>query len=134
MLDICRRTLALCLFIVVCARACAAAQAFPKRADAYLENQARSERFRGAVLVRSKGKILFERGYGFADEEWKILNSPETRFRIFSITKHFTATSILILQDQGKLDVRDALSRYWPDAPATWQNITIHQLLTHTSG
>ncbi len=86
-----------------------------------------------AVLVAQNGKILFEKGYGFADVERHVPVTPETQFRIGSITKQFTAAAILKLQEQGKLSVHDTLSKYIPDFPRG-NEVTLHHLLTHTSG
>jgi CubicO group peptidase (beta-lactamase class C family) len=86
-----------------------------------------------AVLVAENGKILFEKGYGLADIGFGIPVSPTTKFRIGSITKQFTASAILKLQEEGKISVQDKLSKYIPDFPRG-DEVTIHQLLTHTSG
>lgn len=104
------------------------------RIDAYLTSETETKSFRGSVLIGIDGKIGFEKGYGFADEEWNTRNTPTTKFRIASMTKQFTAACILLLQERGKLSVHDPISRYLSDLPASWQAITIHQLLTHTSG
>src|SRR5215470_11028453 len=61
-------------------------------------------------------------------------NTPTTKFRIASLSKQFTAACILLLQEQKRLGVKDPISRYLPGLPEAWQSITIHQLLTHTSG
>ena len=102
--------------------------------NAYLISQTDAGKFRGVVLVGINGKVAFEKGYGFADEEWNAPNTVQTKFRIASLTKQFTAACILLLQERGKLSVHDPVSRYVPDLPQDWQGITIHQLLTHTSG
>ena len=90
--------------------------------------------FMGSVLVAQNGKPLFNKGYGWADMEWNIPNSPTTRFQIASVTKQFTAASILLLEDRGKLKTDDLVKKYLPDAPASWDKITIYHLLTMTSG
>ncbi|MGF6648363.1 serine hydrolase domain-containing protein [Paraburkholderia sp. GAS82] len=90
--------------------------------------------FTGVVLVAKAGEIIFRQGFGFANRQWAIPNTPETRFRIGSITKQFTAAAILRLTERGKLGVHDRLGQHLPDAPESWHNVTIHQLLTHTSG
>jgi len=105
-----------------------------ERADAYLTSEAATNSFRGSVLIGVDGKIEFEKGYGFADEEWSVRNTPTTKFRIASMTKQFTAACILLLQERGRLSVHDSISKYLSDLPGAWQPITIHQLLTHTSG
>ena len=105
-----------------------------KEIDLYLASQAGGGQFRGSVLVGINGRIVFEKGYGFADEEWNAPNTTQTKFRIASLTKQFTAACILLLQERGKLSVHDPVSKYVSDLPEAWQAITIHQLLTHTSG
>jgi CubicO group peptidase (beta-lactamase class C family) len=91
-------------------------------------------RFMGSVLVAQNGKVLLDKGYGFANLEWDVPNTPTTKFRLGSITKQFTAASILLLEERGKLKVEDPVKKYMPNAPATWDKITIFHLLTHTSG
>jgi CubicO group peptidase (beta-lactamase class C family) len=93
-----------------------------------------AQMFMGSVLVAKGGKVVFSKSYGMADLEWDVPNSPTTRFNIASMTKQFTAASILLLEDRGKLKTDDLVKKYLPDAPASWDNITIYHLLTHTSG
>lgn len=90
--------------------------------------------FSGTVLVAQDGKPVLNQSFGFADAEWQIRNTPDTRFRIASVTKQFTAVAILMLQERGNLSLQDPVSKYLPDAPASWAHITIYNLLTHTSG
>jgi len=87
-----------------------------------------------AVLVMEKGKVILREGYGLANVELNVSISPETVFRIGSITKQFTAAGIMLLQEQGKLSVTDSISKYLPDYPTHGHEITIEHLLTHTSG
>lgn len=93
-----------------------------------------SKLFMGSVLVARDGKVLLSKGYGFADLEWDVPNSPTTKFRLGSVTKQFTAACILLLDERGKLKLDDPVKKYMPDAPAAWDKITIFNLLTHTSG
>ena len=86
-----------------------------------------------AVLVAQNGKVLFKGGYGLTDVAHNIAFSPETKSRIGSITKQFTASAILKLQEEGKLNVNDKLSKYFPDFPRG-DEVTLRHLLTHTSG
>lgn len=111
----------------------ARAELFEKE-DAYLRSEAATHFFRGAVLVGIDGKIVFEKAYGFGDEEWGVSNTIHTKFRIASLGKQFTAACILLLQERGRLNVHDPVSRYLSGLPTAWQAITVHQLLTHTSG
>ena len=96
--------------------------------------QAYDKQFMGSVLVARDGTILLSQGYGFADLEWNIPNSPTTKFRLGSVTKQFTAACILLLEERGKLQLDDPVKKYMPDAPGAWDKITIFNLLTHTSG
>ena len=95
-----------------------------------------ADSFFGAVLVAKNGKPIFAQAYGLADREHKIPNTLNTRFRIGSMNKMFTATSILQLAEAGKLGLDDSLGKYLIDYPnkdiAT--KVTIRQLLTHTGG
>jgi CubicO group peptidase (beta-lactamase class C family) len=90
-------------------------------------------RFSGSVLIAKDGKTLLCKGYGMANYEHDVPNTPQTIFRIASLGKQFTAMAIMQLQEQGLLSVDDTLSKYIPDYP-NGDKITIHHLLTHTSG
>jgi CubicO group peptidase (beta-lactamase class C family) len=105
-----------------------------EKEDEYIRSEAATHFFRGAVLVGIDGSVIFEKAYGLGDEEWGANNTVHTKFRIASLTKQFTAACILLLQERGRLNVHDPISRYLSGLPPTWQAITIHQLLTHTSG
>ena len=86
-----------------------------------------------AVLVARDGTILFDHAYGEADREKNIPATPETKFRIGSVTKQFTAAAIVRLAGEGKLSVDDSLAKYFPGYPGA-AKITLRELLTHTSG
>ena len=86
-----------------------------------------------AVLLAKDGKILYRKGFGYADIKDKVPVTPDTKFRIGSVTKQFTAAAILKLQENNLLSVNDKLSKFIPDFPRG-NEVTIHQLLTHTSG
>src|SRR5580765_4245601 len=90
--------------------------------------------FRGNVLVAKGGAVVLRRGYGMADREGGVPYDADTVFSIGSITKQFTAAAILKLEMQGKLHVDDAIGKYLPGVPEDKRAITLHQLLTHTSG
>lgn len=102
--------------------------------DQFLTEQTNANLFSGAVLVAQNGQILISKGYGMADRAHQRPNTPQTKFRLGSLTKSFTALAILQLQAQGKLNVQDPICHYLPDCPAAWQAITLHHLLTHTAG
>jgi len=101
--------------------------------NAYLTGLMSKGVMNGSVLVAHNGKV-FDKGYGVADKENLVLNTPQTRFRLGSVSKQFTAMAILMLQERGKLHVQDHLCLYIPSCPQDWQPITIEHLLTHTSG
>jgi len=100
--------------------------------DAYLTDLTSSGQFQGVALVAQGGKVVIARGYGSADEN--VPNTVQTRFRLASITKQFTAAAILALQQDRKLTVDDAICAYLDDCPDAWKPLTIRHLLTHTSG
>lgn len=90
--------------------------------------------FMGAVLVARDGTVVFDRGYGDADLGWDIPNDGDTKFRIGSLTKQFTAVATLMLRDRGMLALDAPIATYLPDAPPAWEKVTVRNLLTHTSG
>jgi CubicO group peptidase (beta-lactamase class C family) len=90
--------------------------------------------YSGSVLVARGGRVLLHQGYGLADRARRRPYSPETLFDLASISKQFTAAAILALEMAGKLRVEDPLGKFFPGAPADKAAITLHQLLTHTSG
>lgn len=104
------------------------------RTDQIVQSYVTAKQFMGAALVARNGQILLDKGYGYADLEWQIPDTPETKFRLGSMTKQFTAAGILLLEERGKLSTDDIVKKYMPDAPAAWDKITIYNLLTHTSG
>jgi CubicO group peptidase (beta-lactamase class C family) len=104
------------------------------RMDQILSSYADLKQLIGNVLVAEDGRVLLDKSYGFANMEWQIPNTVESKFRLGSITKQFTAASILLLEQQGKLSTDDLVKKYMLDAPVTWDKITIYQLLTHTAG
>jgi CubicO group peptidase (beta-lactamase class C family) len=104
------------------------------RMEQVLQAAAVDNRFMGAVLVAKGDAILVDKAYGAANLEWNIPNTPQTRFRIGSLTKQFAAAAILLLEERGKLKLDDPVKTYIPDAPAAWDRITLFHLLTQTSG
>lgn len=104
------------------------------RMEEVVQSYVSAKQFMGSVLVARDGKVVLDRGYGSANLEWGVPNSPATKFRLGSITKQFTSACILLLEERGKLKTDDLVKKYMPDAPAAWDKITIFHLLTHTSG
>jgi CubicO group peptidase (beta-lactamase class C family) len=90
--------------------------------------------FMGSVLVTEGEKILLNQSFGSADLEWNIPNSTDTKFRLGSLTKQFTAVLILQLQQEGKLQTDTPVSKYLTDTPSAWGQITLINLLGQTSG
>jgi CubicO group peptidase (beta-lactamase class C family) len=99
-----------------------------------LMHEAAHQQFSGSVLLAHKDTVLLRKGYSMADWSKQVPNTPQTRFYLGSTTKQFTAMAILILQERGKLQVHDHLCSYIAPCPQPWQQVTIHELLTHTSG
>ena len=93
-----------------------------------------SGKFSGAVLVARSGQAVHGAGYGLADREHIVANTPHTKFRVGSITKQFTSMAVLILEEQGKLSVHDPIRAHLPYSPDHWKEITVHHLLNHTAG
>jgi CubicO group peptidase (beta-lactamase class C family) len=104
------------------------------RVDEYIDTAVRENRFSGSILIAREGRVLVSKGYGLANRELGVPITPETKFRIGSLTKQFTAMAVMILQERGKWKVQDSVCNYVPECPAVWADITIHHLLTHTSG
>lgn len=102
--------------------------------EEYMQGHVKTNGFSGAILLASEGKPLVSKGYGFANVEWQIPNTPQTKFRIGSITKQFTSMAVMQLREQGKLKLEDSVCAYVAPCPDTWKAVTIHHLLTHTSG
>jgi CubicO group peptidase (beta-lactamase class C family) len=100
----------------------------------YMDNAVKFDHFSGTVLIARDGKPIFHRAYGMANYELDVPNSVNTKFRIGSVSKQFTAAAILQLAERGKLKLSDSVCGYLDDCPAAWQPITIKNLLNHTSG
>jgi CubicO group peptidase (beta-lactamase class C family) len=114
----------------------ARAGSMPQSHDGIREYLTRAAGFgvSGSFLVAKDGEVLLHSGIGLADREKQVPAGPETVYDIGSITKQFTAAAILKLEEQGKLRVTDSIDRFFPGTPADKHGITIHHLLTHTSG
>lgn len=102
--------------------------------DDFMTALVEQDRFSGSILVAKDGKVLTSQGYGMANLELDVPNTPQTKFLLASITKQFTAMAIMQLQQQDKLNVQDPICQYIWDCPEAWKPVTIHHLLTHTSG
>ncbi len=90
--------------------------------------------FSGAVAVVKNGEVIFNKSYGYSSIEHGVLNSSKTKFKIASLTKQITCMGIMILKERGLLNVNDSIRKFFPDYPEFDERITIHHLMTHTSG
>ncbi|MDQ1592175.1 MAG: hypothetical protein QOG71_2802 [Pyrinomonadaceae bacterium] len=129
------------LFVVLFALAALQPAAFAQsgdkaaRIDEYLSRANKIRQFNGTALVAENGKVIYKKGLGLANMEWNVPNEVDTKFRLGSITKQFTSALILQLVEQGKLKLDGKLSEYLPDyRKDVGDKVTIHHLLTHTSG
>jgi CubicO group peptidase (beta-lactamase class C family) len=104
------------------------------RVDRYMNAAVKFEKFSGSILIARDGLPVVTRSYGMANQELKVPNTPRTVFQIGSVSKQFTAMAIMQLKDRGKLNLNDSICKYLLDCPTAWQPITIHHLLSHTSG
>ncbi|HWW82814.1 MAG TPA: serine hydrolase domain-containing protein, partial [Vicinamibacterales bacterium] len=103
--------------------------------DALLTRYQQLGLFNGSALVVDRGQVILKKGYGLANMEWNVPNTPDTKFRLGSITKQFTATLVLQLVEQGQIDLSAPVRRYLPEYPSpSGDRVTIHHLLNHTSG
>ena len=110
-------------------------QSLPSRIDELVSDYVVNQQFMGSVLVAEKGKVVFAKGYGLADVEKNIPNTPDTKFMIGSITKQFTAMLITQLVEKGKLKLYNTISDFIPEFPRDiGDKITVEMLLCHSSG
>jgi CubicO group peptidase (beta-lactamase class C family) len=129
-----RGVVAISALLVLLSAAPAPSQDIDSKVEEYMRARVERDHFSGAVLVARDGKPLVRQGYGMANLEHDVPNAPNVKFRLGSITKQFTAMAVMILQEKGKLDVREKVKTYLPDSPKAWDEVTVHHLLTHTSG
>ncbi|MFZ1131708.1 MAG: serine hydrolase domain-containing protein [Terriglobales bacterium] len=107
----------------------------PDAVDAYVHSEMAPQRIPGlALLVSRSGQVIRAQGYGLANVELHVPVQPVTIFQSGSVGKQFTATAVMMLVEEGKISLEDSLTKYFPDAPATWKQVTIRELLSHTAG
>lgn len=127
--------LAIALFAVsAAAQSAATAPDIAEKADQYMKARLDAKNVGGTILMIKDGKPLIAKGYGTADAAAGTTNSADTIFRIGSITKQFTAAAILLLHEDGKLNVQDPFCSYMVSCPEAWKPVTIRQLATMSSG
>jgi CubicO group peptidase (beta-lactamase class C family) len=111
------------------------AQQKPDKTDEYIETQMRRQKIPGlSIAVVKDGKIIKARGYGLANIETNTPATEKTVYKIASVSKQFIAAGIMLLVDEGKINLDDNVTKYITEAPETWKDITIRHLLSHTSG
>ncbi len=118
-------------FVSICCL-CAQAQSVTERLDSLFTAPGNFESLNGSVLIAENGKVIYQRSFGFADVKEKKPNAVNRSFNIASVTKTFTSTAILQLFEKGKFHLDDKYQKYFPSFP--YPDITIRNLLTHTSG
>src|SRR5438128_7611863 len=112
-----------------------AQDAITSKVDDYIKAEMQRQHIPGLSLaVLKDGQIILAKGYGFANVEHQVSVKPETIFQSGSMGKQFTATAVMMLVEEGKLSLADPITKYFTDAPESWQKITVRHLLTHTAG
>lgn len=106
----------------------------PRKLEQYMDNAVQLKHFSGVAMIAYNGQILLNQGYGIATNQ--VLNTSDTVVHVASITKQFTAAAILLLWEQGKIDLHISINHYLPKKffSNEWSNVTVHHLLSHTSG
>lgn len=104
------------------------------RMDQVIRASADKDEFAGSVLVARDGEVLLDRGYGLANREWSVPNAGDTKFRLASVSKQFTAVTVMILSERGLVDLDAPVKTWLPDVPAAWDGVTVRRLLNHTAG
>ena len=129
------RNTAILIVLLSTATVASLAQDKAAKIDELLKRYSEFGQFNGSALVAENGRVIYKKGFGYANMEWKIPNDVDTRFRLASVTKQFTAAVILQLVEQGKIKLDGHVTDYLPDyRKDTGDRVTIHQLLNHTSG
>ncbi len=107
----------------------------PDAVDEYIHLEMDKQHIPGlALLVSRAGQPIRAQGYGLANVELRVPVKPDTIFQSGSVGKQFTATAVMMLVEEGKIGLEDPLTKYFPDAPATWKQVTVRELLSHTAG
>ncbi len=105
------------------------------KVDAFVRSELQRQHIPGVELgVYRDGKLAKAQGYGLANVEWNAAVTPDTIFQSGSVGKQFTATAVMMLVEEGKVGLGDPIKKYFPDAPEAWNDIKVHNLLSHTSG
>src|SRR5438309_2398697 len=129
-----RSVLFVCL-LFTCATLTLAQSSFDSAVADYVKAEMERQHIPGlALLVTRDGKVVRSEGFGLANVELQVPAKPETIFQSGSVGKQFTATAVMMLVEAGKIGLNDPLTKYFPEAPASWKNVTVRELLSHTGG
>jgi len=130
-MNLLKKTFSICLLITISVSS-NAQQIIAGRLDSIFTALYNTGQFSGSVLIAKNGNPVYQKSFGLADIEKQLPNGPETRFLLASVSKQFTAIGIVLLKEAGKLNYDDTVVKYLPEFP--YRDITIRQLLNHTSG
>jgi CubicO group peptidase (beta-lactamase class C family) len=124
-----------CFIFFIASVSAARAPATPDAVTEYVNAEMQRQHIPGlSLLVARSGKIVRAEGFGLSNVELQVPVKPETVFQSGSVGKQFTATAVMMLVEEGKIGLDDALTKYFKDAPATWNEVTVRELLSHTAG
>jgi CubicO group peptidase (beta-lactamase class C family) len=119
---------------VICSTSVFAQQA-PDAVDEYVRAEMQKQHIPGlSLLVSRDGNPIRAQGFGLANVELQVPVKPETVFQSGSVGKQFTATAVMMLVEESKIGLEDPLTKFFPDAPAAWKQVTVRELLSHTAG
>ncbi len=125
----------LVLFIALLMSSVLSSQSLHNEIEALVSHAYQEGNFNGSAMVIHNDSVLYKGSFGYANEEWQVENTPETKFKIGSCTKQFTAAIMMLLAEEGKINVDSTISTYLPEYPKpAGDKITIDHLLSHRSG
>jgi CubicO group peptidase (beta-lactamase class C family) len=121
--------------LFACATVAVAQSSIDSDVGDYVKGEMERQHIPGlALLVTRDGKVIRSEGFGLANVELQVPVKPETIFQSGSVGKQFTATAVMMLVEAGKVGINDRLTKYFPEAPPSWKNVTVRELLSHTGG
>jgi CubicO group peptidase (beta-lactamase class C family) len=121
--------------LFACATVAVAQSSIDSAVGDYVKGEMERQHIPGlALLVTQDGKVIRSEGFGLANVELQVPVKPETIFQSGSVGKQFTATAVMMLVEAGKVGINDRLTKYFPEAPPSWKNVTVRELLSHTGG
>jgi len=114
---------------------CRAQDAVVAKVDDFVKDEMLRQHIPGvSLLVNKDDKVVLAKGYGLANVEHQVPVKPETVFQSGSVGKQFAATAVMMLVEEGKIALDDKVTKYITNAPSSWADIKVRNLLTHTSG